>query len=215
LILEICTETLSGVRAASMGGAQRIELCSALDLDGLTPSVDLIREARAATDLELLIMIRPEPGAFQVDESTLQTMCTQIQSAHILGADGFVLGCLLPSNRIDLPALQQLVATADGLPVTFHRAFDLVPDSIAACDLLIDCGVQRILTSGGSPTALEGAATLQQLVTHAANRIEVVVGGSVRANNIQRLQRQTGATSFHSALDRSPTVDSVSELIKS
>ena len=197
-----------------MGGAQRIELCSALDLEGLTPNDELIREARAATDLELLIMIRPEPGPFHVNGRTLQTMCAEIQSAHALGADGFVLGCLSPNNQIDLPSLQTLIAAADGLPVTFHRAFDLVPDSAAACDLLMEHGVKRLLTSGAAKTALKGTDVLRQLITRASDRMEIVVGGSVRANNIQQLKQRTGATSFHSALDRNPTVDSVRELLK-
>jgi copper homeostasis protein len=212
LILEICTETLSGVRAASMGGAQRIELCSALDFDGLTPSAELVEQARAATDLELLVMVRPVPGPFLADSLTLRTMCAQIQRAEALGADGIVCGCLLPSGRIDLPALEQLVEAAGQLPLTFHRAFDRTPNRIAACEALIDCGVQRILTSGGATTALDGADALRQLVAHSANRIEIVVAGTVRANHIQQLKQRTGAGAFHSALDRNPTPDSVREL---
>jgi len=211
-LLEICTETLSGVHAATAGGAQRIELCSALELDGLSPSEELITAARAATDLELLIMVRPNPGAFVVNSATLQTMCAQIQRAHALGVDGFVCGCLLPNHQIDLPTLQQLVAASDGLPVTFHRAFDLAPDPLVACDSLIANGVKRILTAGGAATAVEGAAVLQTLVAHASQRIEIVVGGAVRVGNIQQLRDLTGAHSFHSALDRAPTVLAVLEL---
>lgn len=213
-LLEICTETLSGVGAASTGGAQRIELCSALDLDGLTPNDDLIVAARAATDLELSVMVRPQPGDFKVDGALLKTMCAQTERVTALGADGVVCGCLLANGEIDQASLGELVAAADGLPVTFHRAFDQTPDLLAACELLIECGVSRVLTSGGAATAMQGCAILKELVALAGDRLDIVVGGSVRRTNIQQLQASTHAKQFHSALDRAPTTASVQELIR-
>ncbi|MCP4092956.1 MAG: copper homeostasis protein CutC [Planctomycetes bacterium] len=212
-LLEICTETLSGVRAASTGGAQRIELCSALDLDGLTPSEELIAAARADSDLELLVMVRPQPGIFEVDTELLKTMCAQIERVTAMGADGVVCGCLLADGQIDVPTLQELVKAACGLPLTFHRAFDQTPDLLAACEVLIDNGVSRVLTSGGAATAMEGSAMLKQLVSLAGDRFDVVVGGSVREANIAELKKLTGAKQFHSALDRLPTTESVRALL--
>jgi copper homeostasis protein len=212
-LLEICTETLSGVHAASTGGAQRIELCSALDLDGLTPNDELIVAARAATDLELLVMVRPEPGDFVVGRALLENMCAQIERVTALGADGVVCGCLLDNGAIDQPSLSALLAAADGLPLTFHRAFDQTPDLPAACQLLIDHGVSRVLTSGGERTAVDGSTMLKELVALANGRLDIVVGGSVRITNIAELKLATGAEQFHSALDRCPTTDSVRALV--
>ncbi|MDP7063168.1 MAG: copper homeostasis protein CutC [Planctomycetota bacterium] len=212
-LFEICTETLSGVRAASTGGAQRIELCSALDLGGLTPSDDLITAARAESDLELLVMVRPQPGDFMVDAALLKTMCAQIERVTAMGADGVVCGSLLADGTIDVPSLRDMVQAACGLPLTFHRAFDQTPNLPAACETLIEHGVARVLTSGGAVTAMEGSAMLKDLVDLAGERLDVVAGGSVREANIGALRRATGASQFHSALDRCPTTESVKALL--
>ena len=184
-----------------------------MDLDGLTPNDELIVAAREATDLELLIMVRPQPGDFQVDDELLKTMCVQIERATAMGADGVVCGCLLPNYEIDRDRLRTLVAAVDGLPLTFHRAFDQTPDLLLACEQLIECGVSRVLTSGGAATAMAGSDMLKELVSITAGRLDVVVGGSVRLANIAELKQATGADQFHSALDRCPTTESVRALV--
>jgi copper homeostasis protein len=183
-------------------------------MDGLSPQPELVEAARAATELELLVMVRPESGPFRVDAESCRRMCTEISRARDRGADGVVLGCLDADGELDLRNLHLLREAADGLEVTFHRAFDEVADRRAAVDALIDAGVQRILTSGAATTAMAGRDELAELVLTAAGRIEIVVAGGVREDNIRTLLDATGAAAFHSALDRHPTAERVGRLVR-
>lgn len=198
--VEICVEASDkaavqqAAAAASAGGAARIELCADMGNDGLTPAVDLIRVARAALHgrTQLQVMIRPRGGDFAYSKQELELMKRQIGQAVDAGADGVVLG-VVENGRIPAAAVQPLLQLAHqaGCPVTFHRAFDTVADSAAALETLIDLGIQRVLTSGTSwesrQPVFSGLAQIQALLELADGRIELVLGGGIQINNVQKI----------------------------
>ena len=146
-ILEVCAGDLTSAQAAAQGGAQRIELCSALQLDGLTPSAETIEDARRIEGLKLHVLIRPREGDFVYDEAETDSMLRDIRLAHQLGADGVVIGALTPDNDVDMPLCRRLVDAAQGMQVTFHRAFDHARDPYQALEAIIALGCTRLLTS--------------------------------------------------------------------
>jgi copper homeostasis protein len=128
----------------------------------------------------------------------IETILADIESARDLGAAGVVAGALTPEGHIAVAETRAFVQAADGLPVTFHRAFDAVVDRWRALEELIDIGVTRILTSGGKPTALDGADVLAELVDRARERIVIMAGGGIRANNVREVIERTGVSEVHS-----------------
>lgn len=196
LTFEICVDSVESAIAAERGGAQRIELCSDLLEGGITPSAGLIAQVRDRVTLDINVMIRPRGGDFCYSGFELGAMLHDIDIARQYGANGVVLGALSPDGTISNDT-KQLVDRARPLSVTFHRAFDVTRDQFAALDKLIDMGVDRVLTSGGQPTAAQGIDTLQRLVTHANGRIQIMPGSGIREHNIVTLVRQTGAREFH------------------
>lgn len=215
VIFEICTETLAGAIAAEQGGAHRIELCAHLELDGLTPNPDLLLAVKEAVEIPVLCMVRPHPGSFCYTEPQLQDLLDDAQRLIALGADGLVVGMLTSEGTVDMVQLQRFMKLNCGMPVTFHKAFDVLAHQEEGLEQLIQLGVQRVLTSGGAATAEQGIDQLEKLVRLAAGRIEIVVGGGLRAHNVKALRTQTKALAFHSALDRNPTVESVGKLVQS
>lgn len=199
-ILEICVDSLSSACAADEGGAQRIELCSGLAEGGLTPSIGLIRAVRAATRLQVFVMIRPRPEDFTYSAQDLAIMRDDIRAAAEAGAHGVVLGLLTADRKIDVEHTAELVRIARPLGVTFHRAFDLVADQDQALEDVIRAGADRILTSGGKATALKGVRQLQCLVSRASGRIAIMAGGGVRADNAHQIFLGSSVPELHSAL---------------
>ncbi|GAA4330081.1 copper homeostasis protein CutC [Flaviaesturariibacter amylovorans] len=198
--IEIATTDIPTTEAAVAGGADRIELCSALSEGGLTPSHGVIRSCRDRFNVALFPIIRPRGGDFLYSDDELAAMLTDVQLCKALGCDGVVLGALDASGNLPLPALARLVNAAYPMEVTFHRAFDRCRDPFAALEQLIELGVQRILTSGQQRTAPEGAALIRQLREAADERIVLMPGSGVRADNIKALAEATGCTEFHSSL---------------
>jgi copper homeostasis protein len=197
IAVEACVETLAEALDAQAGGADRIELCADLASDGTTPPDDLIRACVRQLALPVFVMIRPRPGAFVFEDDEIERMLRQARHARKLGARGLVTGALDARGRVDVAALAALVREAHGLPVTFHRAFDRIDDKEAALEELAALGVSRVLTSGGAPTALEGAAVLARLVRQAGSWIGIVAGGGVRAHNVSDVIARTGAREVH------------------
>lgn len=177
----------AGLRAAVEGGADRIELCSALDVGGLTPSAGLMRLA-AGCGLPVLAMIRPRSGGFCYDGDELAVMASDIAAARMTGLAGVVLGALTPELRLDLPAMEGLMRRAAGLQVTLHRAFDLIDNWREAVDQAVALGVSRILTSGGALSAPEGVARLAEIMDHAGGRIIILPGAGISADTIGALR---------------------------
>ena len=194
---EICANSVASCLAAQEGGADRVELCSGIPEGGTTPSFGMIRSARESIDIALNVIIRPRGGDFLYSPEELKEMVYDIQVAKELGADGVVFGCLTKEGHVDKKAMAMLMEAADGLPVTFHRAFDHTSDPMLALEDIIDLGCARILTSGCRPTAMEGAALISQLVKEAGNRIIIMPGCGVNERNIAELARLSGAREFH------------------
>ena len=199
-MLEVCASTLEAAREAALGGAQRIELCRDLELDGLTPPREWIEEARRIEDLKLHVLIRPVEGGFVYDEAVFDQMREEIRMCRELGADGVVIGALTPDGDIDVEHLRPLMAEAQGMQVTFHRAFDVCRDPRQALEDIISLGCTRLLTSGQCRTAVEGIPLLRSLVEQAQGRIVIMPGAGVGPDNARQILQQTGATEIHGSL---------------
>ena len=203
LLLEITVESVSSAIAAERGGAHRIELCADLQVGGLSPSEQLMRETRAAVKIPVFAMIRPRAGNFVYSAAELAQMRNEIALAKSCRMDGFVLGILHANGSVAIEKTRELVELARPLPVTFHRAFDETPDLRASLEAVIATGATRILTSGGKPSAVTGASVLADLVRKAANRITILPGAGINASNLPEVMRLTGASEFHSGLGTS------------
>ncbi|RYY63166.1 MAG: copper homeostasis protein CutC [Chitinophagaceae bacterium] len=199
-IIEIATTDFETTRSAVEGGADRIELCSALSEGGLTPSFGLIRQCRAAFSVPLFPILRPRGGDFRYSDDELAILEADLRACKDLGCDGVVLGLLKKDGTLPLKKLARLQELAYPMEVTFHRAFDRCRDPFEALEALIQLGYQRILTSGQKPTAPEGAELIAQLVEAANGRISIMPGAGVRPDNIKALAAATGAAEFHSAM---------------
>ena len=180
-IIEIVCCSVHDCIDACRAGADRIELCSTIELGGLTPSIGLLETAEQFVPMPIMAMIRPRAGGFCYNDTDFETMLADIQ--RMQQADGFVFGCLQPDLTIDVDRCRKLVAAAGKKQKVFHRAFDRVSDPLGAMETLIDLGFTRILTSGLAPTADDGLETLELLRDNAKGRIEIMPGGGVRAVN--------------------------------
>ena len=199
-LLEICVETLEAALAAELGGADRIELCQDLSVGGITPSAELMREVRANVDIPVFAMIRPRCGDFCYSAEEFERMVRDIKAAKECGMNGAVMGILLSERRVDVQRTRALVELARPLPVTFHRAFDETPDLRAALDEVMASGAVRVLTSGGKPSAEQGAAEIAGLVESGGEKITVVCGGGINSSNLERMVQRTSAREFHAGL---------------
>ena len=202
ILVEACVDSVESARAAAHGGARRVELCDALFDGGTTPSAGMIAACKEAVSVPVFVMIRPRGGDFVYSEEERDVMRRDVGVARELGADGIVIGGLLPNGEVDVALVGMLVEMARGLPVTFHRAFDLTPDLGASLDSLADAGVQRILTAGGAATASEGASMLATLVRRVGSRLMVMAGGGVREENVRALVSTSGVREVHVRLTR-------------
>ena len=198
-LFEVCCGSLASVEAAVAGGAERIELCSALPLDGLTPSMGLLKYVRQRyPGLKIFMLVRPREGGFVYTPGELRTMAMDIEEA-LPWVDGIVSGALTPEGDIDMMATEALVRQSKGKPFTFHRAFDSCRNPIVALEQLIALGCCRVLTSGQAPTAQEGVPLLRQLHDLAADRLIVMPGGGVNTENARLILDQTGCSEIHSS----------------
>jgi copper homeostasis protein len=202
MILEIAANSVASALAAQEGGAGRVELCTALELGGLTPSHAQIALARERLCIPLVVLIRPRAGDFLYGDLECETMQRDIETCVALGCDGVVLGVLDANGEVDMPRCRALIAAAGKLGVTFHRAFDLAHDPLASLDTLVALGCERVLTSGAQASAIEGAGLIRQLVELSAGRIAVMPGAGVDAGNIGKLRELTGAREFHASAKR-------------
>ncbi len=186
------------VRAAS-AGANRIELCRDYRAGGLTPSLTDIAFVKERVHVPVFVMIREHADGFVFSSGEHARMRISAREIIDVGADGIVFGALLVDGRVDENALREMVEAVAPKPVTFHRAFDEARDPLEALDAIIRCGGARVLTSGGQPTALEGAELIARLVERAGNDLIVIPGGAVRTENVLEILDRTGAVEIHSA----------------
>ena len=197
-LLEACVETLEQALLAQRNGAHRIELCADLAVGGLTPSKELILAARAQLDIPVMVIIRPVAGGFAYSESELEAMKQAIEFCKTAGVAGVVLGVLTPENEVDVERTKALAALARPLLVTFHKAIDETPDPVRATKILMRVpGIQRILSSGGAATALEGKEVLKQMIAVSEGILEILVAGKVTTGNLEKLQQEIGAREYH------------------
>lgn len=198
LLCEACVETLADAVAAERLGAQRLELCSALDEDGLTPSPELLRACLATLHIPVMVMIRPRAGDFVCSAAELAVMQAQIADAKAAGAAGVVFGLLTPQGDIDVVNSARLARAAAPLPVTFHKAFDALADLPAAFRVLHGIeGISRVLTSGGQATAWAGRHLLKALQEMPGRRLQIVAAGRLTPENRQQLAEFTGIREVH------------------
>jgi copper homeostasis protein len=199
-IIEICANSAQSVVEAEAGGARRVELCAAIPEGGTTPSYGEIRTAQALTSsIDINVIIRPRGGDFLYTQAEVQAMLYDIEMARRLGVHGVVFGCLTAKGDIDTALITRLIEAARPLSVTCHRAFDVCRSPFEALEQLIATGCDRILTSGQQPDAVRGIPMIAQLVRIAAGRIIIMPGCGVRESNIERIERETGATEFHTS----------------
>jgi copper homeostasis protein len=202
LLVEACVDSVASAVAAERGGAHRLELCDALFDGGTTPSAGMIASCKEAVAIPVFVIIRPRGGGFVYSDAERDVMRRDVVAARELGADGVVIGGLRSDGTVDTDLVRLLRDAARELPVTFHRAFDLTPDLERALEALVAAGLQRVLTSGGAPTAIEGAEVLASLVRQAGARITVMAGGGVREENVLELVRVSGVREVHVRLTR-------------
>jgi copper homeostasis protein len=197
ILLEICCGSIDDAIEAEKGGAARIELCSALFLGGLTPSLGTIREARQRLKIPIISMVRPRGGGFCYTEAEMATMERDAEAAVAEGADGVVFGILQADGRIDIARTRSILERIGKRQSVFHRAFDVTPDPFEALEQLVELGVTRILTSGQKDTVAEGADLIRRLIERAAGRIEILPGGGIASYQIPDVLRRTGCRQIH------------------
>ncbi len=197
--LEVCANSYASALEAQRGGAIRVELCAGIPEGGTTPSYGEISLSRELLDIALNVIIRPRGGDFLYSQSEIEIMKRDIRMAVSLGVDGLVFGCLTKDGEVDVALCRELIQECGGLPLTFHRAFDMCADYKRALEQIIELGFSRILTSGGKSNVLEGKEQLKELVEQAADRIIIMPGCGVNENNIKELSNYTKATEFHSS----------------
>lgn len=197
MVVESVACSLEDCLIAQEAGIGRIELVQAIELGGLTPSIALVEQCLEACKLPIMVMIRPRAGGFLYSDHEFAVMLADAQQAIRAGAHGLVFGCLHASGEVDRDRMMALRKVADGRDAICHRCFDATPDVDRTMETLIDCGMTRILTGGGRKSAMDGLATLRELNQLAADRIEIMPGGSVRSDNVRQIIDLVGCKSVH------------------
>lgn len=196
-LFEVCLQSVEGALAAQAGGADRIELCAALTIGGITPSRGTVQACVHAVDLPLMVMIRPRGGDFHYDPYEFAAMQDDIAMCKELKVAGVVFGLLHTDGTIDVTRTKKLVEQAKPLQVTFHRAFDVCADPFSALEQLIGLGVDRVLTSGQAPTAPLGRTLIKQLISKAQGRIQILPGCGLKPENLTGFLSFTQADEYH------------------
>jgi len=198
--IEICAGNIESVLAADIGGADLVELCENLSEGGTTPSYGSIVLSKEKCRLDVFVIIRSRGGDFVYSEIEFEVMLKDVQTAVEIGADGIVIGCLMPDGTVDIEKCTRLMEVAKGLPVTFHRAFDVTPDPFEAFETIRSLGINRILTSGQKNKAEEGLELIKKLQENAGTKLRIMPGSGINESNIQRIALSTGVNSFHASL---------------
>jgi len=197
MIFEVCVDSVAGALAAQDAGAQRVELCANLVEGGTTPSLGMLELTRQLISIALNVIIRPRGGDFYYSDFEFEVMLRDVKAARAAGADGVVIGLLLPDGQIDRERTRILIEAARPMSVTFHRAFDMCRDPQTALEALIELGIERLLTSGLQASAAQGAECIAQLVQQAGDRIIIMAGGGINAENLPALAAATHIRECH------------------
>jgi copper homeostasis protein len=197
MILEVVVYNIESAMHAQKGGADRVELCDNPAEGGTTPSFGVMEIVRQALGIDVYAMIRPRGGDFVYSAYEYHAMKRDIEMCKRASLDGVVLGILKPDNTLDKERCKKLIAAARPMKVTCHRAFDVTPNLFKTLEDCIEVGFDRILTSGGAPTAEEGADTIGQLVLQADGRIPIMPGSGIHEGNALKLVEKTGVKDIH------------------
>jgi copper homeostasis protein len=198
MLLEICANSYQSAKNAYDAGVHRIELCQELSVGGITPSYGLLKQVIQNLDIPVFILIRPRGGDFVYSDAEFNIMKHDIQLCKDLGCHGIVSGILNEDKTIDVKRTQELVELSRPLTFTFHRAFDEVVNPKQALEQLIDLGVERVLTSGQKATAEQGLELLQELNKISNNRITILAGGGINAENVLKF-KEVGLKEIHAS----------------
>ena len=196
-ILECCVDSVESALAAQKGGANRVELCSALVIGGLSPSVALFQKVKEVLDIKIHVLLRPRFGDFCYTDYEHELIKKEVTMFRELGADGVVIGTLKPDGSLNMEQMKELVAEAGDMSITLHRAFDMCEDPMQTLENVKELGIHTILTSGQKNSCINGTDLLKDLVQHAEEKVDILIGGGVDASVIQELHEKTGATSYH------------------
>ena len=197
ILMEICVDSIESALAAERGGADRIELCDNLMGGGTTPSMGMLQSVREYIDIDINFIVRPRSGDFCYSEYEFEVMKKDIEMAKEYGANGIVVGILKHNGEIDVDRMKEIIEISKPLGVTFHRAFDMTKDPLKSLDILIDLGVERILTSGQENNALAGLSLIKELVHRAKDKIIIMPGAGINHMNVMEIVRKTGVKEVH------------------
>ncbi len=204
--LEVCACEMQSIQAAIEGGAHRIELCEHIEVDGLTPSPELVQKA-VNTGIPIHVLIRPSIEELVYSPDRVVLMEEQVEMARQAGARGIVVGALDEEGHVDCETIGRLKAKASPMSVTFHRAFDVCSDPHKALEDLIGLGIDRLLTSGQAMTAEMGIPLINELVRQADGRIIIMPGSGVNAQNAAHILQETGVRELHGTLRKDSFTD--------
>ncbi len=199
-VLEICVDSIASARAAIAGGADRLELCSALSVGGLTPYTALLRQIRRESNIPVRCLIRHRPGDFLYTPDEAELLCMQIAELRQAGADGFVIGCLTPDGNLHKPSMEQLISACADSGITLHRCIDVSADPCRTYLDAMELGIDTVLTSGAAPSCTKGMDVIKQLIAlrDLHNGPEVLIGSGVNASVITRFRSEIpSARAFH------------------
>lgn len=198
MLLEACVETLEEAILAEERGANRLELCSRLDLDGLSPGQELAQQVVAAVNIPVKVMIRHRGGSFCYTAKEVEAMAAEIQAAKSWGIQGIVIGLLQENQEIDIENTGKLAELAGGLSVTFHKAIDETPDLLKSLASLSHIKhIDTILTSGGAPTAEEGCQILRKMIALSPAHLTILPAGRITNKNLSHINQLLGTQAYH------------------
>lgn len=197
--MEVCANSVTSALAAELGGAKRVEFCASLTEGGTTPSYAQIALAKKMLTIAVYPIIRPRGGDFLYSALEFEVMKADILNCKALNCEGVVIGILTAEGKVDLERCAELIELAQPMKITFHRAFDMTDNMEEALEDIITLGAERILTSGGKATALEGAEMLAKLIKQADGRISIMPGAGINKTNISAIISQTGAKEVHAS----------------
>jgi copper homeostasis protein len=200
--LEVCAQSYVSAMIAQTAKADRIELCAALEVGGLTPSLSLMHAVRRDLTIPICVLVRPRAGDFYYTKEEFEIIKNDVIWCRDNGMDGVVVGCLDENNELDALKMKALARLAYPMDIVCHKAFDRTPTPSVSLDKLISWGYDRVLTSGGAKNVVEGTAELARLVKQAEGKIEILAGGGVRSENVVELVRNTGVQQVHSSANR-------------
>ena len=195
---ELCANGYQSIVNGVEGGADCAELCEALEVGGVTPSYGTL--LRCKNILPARVLIRCRPGNYIYNDDEIAVMCEDIKMVKSLGYEGVVIGALNNNGDIDVPAIKKMMAAGEGLKFTFHRAIDACNNPLDAMETLISLGFDKVLTSGCKPTAYEGVDMIREMQTLFGDRINIMAGGGINENNVERIITATGISNVHASL---------------